>query len=118
MSLGESGRRARMSGREAVERLDEDAARAFRTGAEKSADGHPETDTTSQNGFLREGARVAAVHPPTLVAADRTGCVGMRRRDPKRQGNAIEVGPDQATADGSAQKLEQEQEKPPKRWEQ
>src|SRR5262245_48028279 len=118
MSPGESGRRARMPGREAVERLAEDATWASRTGTEESADGHPETNTTSENRFVGEAARVAAVHPPTLVAAGRTGCVGIRRGDPQSQGNAIEVGPDEATTDGGAQKLEQEQEWPPERWEQ
>ncbi len=62
----------------------------------------------SENGFLGETATVTAVHTPILVTAGRTGCVRIRRCDPESQGNTIEVGPDQATADGSVRKLEQE----------
>ena len=107
-----------MPGREAVERLGEDAARASRLGAEESADSHLETDLMPEGGFLGETASVAAVDPPGLVAADGTGCVGVGRRDSESQGEAIEVGADQATADRGVQKLGQEQERPPKRWEQ
>jgi len=118
MSPGEPGGRPSRSGREAVKRLDEDAARAFRTGAEKTADSQPKTNPVPENGFLGEATRVAAVDPPRLVAARGTGGVGIRRRDPQSEGHAIAVGADQATADGNAQKLEQKQEKPPKGWEQ
>ena len=111
---GESRGRASMPGREAVERLDEDAARASRAGTEESADGHPETDSMPEDRFLGEVASVAAMDPPGLVAAGGTGCVGVRRRDAESQGVAIEVGTDQATADGGAQKLGQKQEVPPK----
>ena len=64
--------------------------------------------------FFREAARVVAMNSPTLIAAGGTGCVGARRRDTESQGGTIEVGPDQATADGRAQKLGQKQERPPK----
>ena len=64
--------------------------------------------------LLGEVASVAAMDPPGLVAAGGTGGVGVRRRDAESQGVAIEVGPDQATADGGAQKLGQEQGVPPK----
>ena len=63
--------------------------------------------------FLGERASVAAMDPPALVAADGTGGVGVGRRDAESQGHAIEVGTDQATADGGAQKLGQEQGVPP-----
>ena len=99
VSLGESRGRASMLGGEAIERLDEDAARASRPGAEESADSHLETDTMSEDRFLGETASVAAMDPPSLVAADGTGCVGVRRRDTESQSVVIEVGPDQATAD-------------------
>ena len=105
---GEPRGRASMPGGEPVERLDEDAARASRFGAEESADSHPETDLMPEDRLLGETASVAAVDSPGLVTADRAGCVGSGR-DPESQGVAIEVGPDQATAGGSAQKLGQEQ---------
>jgi hypothetical protein len=104
-----------MPGREAVERLDEDAARALRFGTEESADSHLETDLMPEGWFLGETARVAAVDTPSLVATGRTECVGIRRGDPESQGEVIEVSADQATAGGRAQKLGQEQEKPPKK---
>ena len=115
MSLGESRGRASMPGGEAIERLGEDAARASRPGTEESADRHQETDTMSEHRFLGKTACVAAMHPPSLVAADGTGCVGIRRRDPESQNLVIEVGADQTTADGSAQKLGQKQGMPPER---
>ena len=110
MSLGEPRGRAGMLGGEAIERLDEDAARAFRLGTEESADGHLETDLMTEDRFLGEAASVAAMNPPSLVAADGTGCVGVGRRDPESQGDAIEVGPDQATADGARRSWERSKE--------
>jgi hypothetical protein len=44
--------------------------------------------------------------------------MGIRRGAPKSQGDAVEVGPDQATAGRGAQKLEEKQERSPRRWEQ
>src|ERR1700722_12995595 len=67
----------------------------------------------TENRFLGEMAIVAAMHPPSLVAADGTGCVRVRRRDPESQRVVVEVGTDQATADRSAQKLRQEHRVPP-----
>ena len=68
----------------------------------------------TEDRFLGEMAIVAAMHPPSLVAADGTGCVRVRRRDPESQSVVVEVGTDQATADRSAQKLRQEQRVPPR----
>ena len=68
----------------------------------------------TENRFLGEMAIVAAMHPPSLVAADGTGCVRVRRRDTESQSVVVEVGADQATADRSAQKLGQEQRVPPR----
>ena len=102
-----------MFGGEAIERLGEDVARAFRPEAEESPDRHQETDTMTENRFLGEMAIVAAMHPPRLVAADGTGYVRVRRRDPESQRVVVEVGTDQTTADRSAQKLRQEQRVPP-----
>jgi hypothetical protein len=63
----------------------------------------------TENRFLGEMAIVVAMHPPSLVAADGTRCVGVHRRDTESQSVVVEVGADQATADGSAQKLGQKQ---------
>src|SRR5665213_4547339 len=68
----------------------------------------------TENRFLGKMAIVAAMHPPSLVAAVGTGCVRVRRRDPESQSVVVEVGTDQATAGRSAQKLRQEQRVPPK----
>lgn len=113
-SLGRSG----MSGREAVEPLDEDATRALRPGTEKSADGHPEPNAVSEGGFLGKATRVTAMYPPSLVPAGGTRGVGAGRGNPESRGDAIEVGADQATAHRSAQKQGQKQGMPPERWEQ
>jgi hypothetical protein len=75
--------------------------------------GFSEIDTMTENRFLGEMAVVAAMHPPSLVAADGTGSVRVRRRDTESQSVIVDVGTDQATADGSAQKLKQEQRVPP-----
>jgi hypothetical protein len=91
-----------MFGSEAIERLGEDAARASRSRAKEPPDSHPKADTMTENRFLREGAIVAAMHPPSLVAAGGTGYVWGRRRDTENQSVVVEVGTDQATADGSA----------------
>jgi hypothetical protein len=115
VSLGQSRGRASIPGGETVERLDEDAARASRFGTEKSADCHLETDLMPEDRLLGETASITAVDPPSLMTADRTGCVRSRRRNPETQGEVIEVGADQATAGGSTQKLGQEQGTPPKR---
>ena len=72
-----------------------------RPGAEESADGHPETDLVPEDRLLGERARVAAMDSPGLVSAGGTGCVGVSGRDAEGQGGAIEVGADQATADGA-----------------
>jgi hypothetical protein len=114
VSLGETLGRASMFGGEAIERLGEDAARASRPRAEESPDSHQETDTMTEDRFLGEMAIVVAMHTPSLVAADGTGCVRVRRRDAQSQSVVVEVGTDQATADRSAQKLRQEQRVPPK----
>ena len=103
-----------MFGGEAIERLGEDAARASRPRAEESPDSHQETDTMTEDRFLGEMAIVVAMYTPSLVAADGTGCVRVRRRDAQSQSVVVEVGTDQATADRSAQKLRQEQRVPPK----
>src|SRR4051794_30897006 len=102
-----------MFGGEAIERLGKDAARASRPRAEEPPDSHQETDTMAADWFLGEVAIVAAMHPPGHVAADGTGCVRVRRRDTESQSIMVEVGTDQATADGSAQELKQEQRVPP-----
>ena len=68
----------------------------------------------TEDRFLGETAVVTAMHPPSLVAADGTGSVGFRRRDAESQSVVVEVGADQATADGSAQELGQKQGVPPK----
>ena len=109
VGLGETYGRASMFSGETIERLGEDAARACRPGAEESPDRHPETDTMTEDRFLGKEAIVAAMNPPSVVAADGTGCVGVRRRDTESQGVVVEVGSEQATADGSAQKLGQKQ---------
>ena len=67
----------------------------------------------TENRFLGKMAIVAAMHPPSLVAADRTGYVRVRRRDTESQRVVVEVGTDQATADRRAQKLRQEHRVPP-----
>lgn len=104
-----------MLGREAIKRLGEDAARAIRPGAKESADRHLETNLVPKDRFLGEAASVATVDRPTCIAADWAGCVGVRRRDREGQDVAVEIGLDQATADGSAQKLGEKQGMPPKR---
>jgi len=109
VSSGAACGRTGMLLRESIERLDEDAARASRSGTEESADSHLETNLVPEGRFLGEAAGVAAVNRPTFMAADRTGCVRVRRRDPESQGDAIEISPGQATADGSAQKLGEKQ---------
>src|SRR4051794_24901637 len=115
MGPGESVGRASRPGREAVERLDEDLARASRRRAEESADGHQETDLPPEGGLLGEGAGVSAMDSPGLESAGGTVGVGFGRGDAQGQGGAIEVGADQATAGGGAQELGQEQGGPPKR---
>src|SRR5207248_7585 len=100
---GESVGRARMPGREAVERLAEDAARASRFGADESADGHQETNLPPEDGFLGEGAGVSAMDSPGLVSTGGTGGVRSGRGDAEGQGGAVEFGTDQATAGGGAQ---------------
>jgi hypothetical protein len=117
VSSAESRGGAGISARQAVERLDEDASRALRLNTEKSSDSHLKTNLMPEDRLLGETARVAAMDTPTLVAADRTECVCVRRRDPESQDSVIEVGADQATADGSAQKLGEKQGLPSKRWE-
>ena len=62
--------------------------------------------------FVCETTCVTAMHSPSLVAAHGTGCVGVRRGDPESQGDVVEVGADQATAERSTQKLRQKQGKP------
>ena len=66
----------------------------------------------TENRFLGEMAIVAAMHPPGHMAADGTGCVRVRRRDTESQSVLVEVGTDEASADGSAQELGQEQRVP------
>ena len=107
-----------MLGRKALERLDEDASWAFRAETEEASDSHSETDPTTEDRFLSEEASIAAMDPPSLLAADGTACVGVRRSDVQGQRIVIESGVDQATAERSMQKLEQKQEVPPKRREQ
>ena len=53
----------------------------------------------TENRFLGEMAIVAAMHSPSVVAADGTGCLGVRGRDTESQSVVVEVGADQATAD-------------------
>ena len=113
MGLGESRGRASVPGGESVERLDEDAARASRVGAEETSEVHLERDPVSEGGFLGEVSCVSAVDTLALAPAGGTGRVGVSGRDTESQGRAIKVGPDQATADGGAQEIEQEQEIPP-----
>ena len=61
VGLRQSRGRASIPGREPVERLGEDPARACRVGTEESANRHPETNPASEHGFLGELARVAFV---------------------------------------------------------
>ena len=93
-----------MLGREAIERLDEDAPWALQLGAEKSADSHLKTNPVSENRFLGEAAIVAAMHSPGLVAANGAVGVEVRRGDAESQSVIVDVSTDQAAADGSAQK--------------
>src|SRR4051812_33972064 len=109
MGPGESVGRASGPGREAVERLAEDLARASRRRAEESADGHQETGLPPKDGLLGEGAGVSAMDSPGLESAGGTRGVGFGRGDAEGQRGAIEVGTDQATAGGGAQELGQEQ---------
>ena len=54
----------------------------------------------TENRFLGEMAIVAAMHPPSVVAADGTGCVRVHHHDARESEVVVEVGTDQATADG------------------
>jgi hypothetical protein len=104
-----------MFGRETIKRLSEDAARAFRPGTKESADRHLETGLVPKDRFLGKATRVAAVDRPGFITADGAECVGVGRRDPESQDVALEIGLDQATADGGAQKLGEKQGMSPKR---
>ena len=108
-----------MAGRESVKRLDEDAARALRSGTEESTDGHPEMDPVPEEGFLGKLASVAAMDSPGLLSADGTGCMRGRCGDPEGQGSTIEIGPDKATADGGTKELGEKQARLPsdEEWE-
>jgi hypothetical protein len=96
-----------------MERLDEDSTRALRRGTEESADGHPESDAMPEGRFLGEAAIVAAMDSPGLLPAGGTGCVWGRGCDPESQSGVIEVGADQATANGGTKELEEKQERFP-----
>ena len=106
---GESRGRACISCGETMERLDEDSTRALRRGTEESTDGHPESDPVPEGRFLGEAASVAAMDSPGLLPAGGTGCIRGRGGDPEGQSGAIEISPDQATADGSTKELGEKQ---------
>jgi hypothetical protein len=115
---GKSRGRAGISCGETMERLDEDATWALRSGTEKSADSHPESDPMPEGGFLGELASVAAMDSPGVLSAGGTGCVGGRCGDPEGQDGTIEVGPDQARAEGSTKELGEKQARlPVEEWE-
>jgi hypothetical protein len=115
---GKSRGRTGISCGEAVERLDEDATGALRSGTEKSADSHPESDPLPEGGFLGELASVAAMDSPGLLPAGGTECMRGRCGDHEGQRAAIEIGPDQAAGDGDTKELGEKQAKlPVEKWE-
>src|SRR4051812_50183643 len=97
MGLGESRGRASVPGGESVERLDEDAARASRVGAEETSEVHLERDPVSEGGFLGEVSCVSAVDTLALAPTGGAGRVGGGGRDTGREGRALKNGPGQAT---------------------
>ena len=67
----------------------------------------------SEDGLLGEPAIIAAMDAPRLDTAERTAGVRLGGRDPQVEGDAVEIGAHQSAAQRRAEKLSQEQERPP-----